>query len=266
MPNSAPSGSVQIMSQLGSTTTRTLNASDITDPTTQFYWDPAQGGNGHIYEYAHIPIDSVALFDGNEAINGRYSSPRSGINGYLVSITSAAEQNFVTKNLGNMTAYIGLILDAGAGLIYTSGPEAGTSSVYYNWAGGEPGIDPWVVVCGKNNLGQAGKWYGGGSLFNRAYNPSSQTYDILISDHNFGGRGENIFYFDHVKIIADEYYKNYILSTLPTYPIANPSFVRRQNIWHNSRRKLAECEPRLGLGFRRRACGVASVDARWSVA
>ena len=42
--------------------------------------------------------------------------------------------------------------------------------------------------------------------------------------------------------------------------------VRRQNIWHNSRRKLAECEPRLGLGFRRRACGVASADARWSVA
>ncbi|MFM9978700.1 MAG: hypothetical protein ACKVOP_11730, partial [Sphingomonadaceae bacterium] len=41
--------------------------------------------------------------------------------------------------------------------------------------------------------------------------------------------------------------------------------VRRQNIWHNSRRKLAECGPRLGLGFRRRACGVASADARWSV-
>ena len=42
--------------------------------------------------------------------------------------------------------------------------------------------------------------------------------------------------------------------------------VRRQNIWHNSRRKLAECGPRLGLGFRRRACGVASADARWFVA
>ena len=42
--------------------------------------------------------------------------------------------------------------------------------------------------------------------------------------------------------------------------------VRRQNIRHNSRRKLAECGPRLGLGFMRRACGVASADARWSVA
>ena len=41
--------------------------------------------------------------------------------------------------------------------------------------------------------------------------------------------------------------------------------VRRQNIWHNSRRKLAECGPRLGVDVMRRACGVASVDIRWSV-
>jgi hypothetical protein len=43
------------------------------------------------------------------------------------------------------------------------------------------------------------------------------------------------------------------------------SSVRRQNIRHNSRRKLAECGPRLGFDVRRRACGVASADARWSV-
>ena len=42
------------------------------------------------------------------------------------------------------------------------------------------------------------------------------------------------------------------------------SLVRRQNIRHRSRRKLAEGGPRLGLGFRRRACGVASADIRWS--
>ncbi|MFN5084129.1 MAG: helix-turn-helix domain-containing protein [Novosphingobium sp.] len=41
--------------------------------------------------------------------------------------------------------------------------------------------------------------------------------------------------------------------------------VRRQNIWHNSRRRLAECRPRLGFDVKRRACGVASADARWSV-
>ena len=42
--------------------------------------------------------------------------------------------------------------------------------------------------------------------------------------------------------------------------------VRRQNILRNSRRRLAECRPRLGIDVRRRACGVASADVRWSVA
>ncbi|EPR14786.1 hypothetical protein RLDS_01765 [Sphingobium lactosutens DS20] len=44
------------------------------------------------------------------------------------------------------------------------------------------------------------------------------------------------------------------------------SSVRRQNIRHNSRRRLAECGPRLGVDIRRRACGAASADVRWSVA
>ena len=41
--------------------------------------------------------------------------------------------------------------------------------------------------------------------------------------------------------------------------------VRRQNIWRNLRRKLAECRPRLGVDIKRRACGAASADVRWSV-
>ncbi len=38
--------------------------------------------------------------------------------------------------------------------------------------------------------------------------------------------------------------------------------VRRQNIWRNLQRKLAECGPRLGVDVRRLACGVASADVR----
>ncbi|MFK4047713.1 CoA-binding protein, partial [Roseomonas mucosa] len=49
----------------------------------------------------------------------------------------------------------------------------------------------------------------------------------------------------------------------PVYPI-NPKYqeisglrcyVRRQNIRHNSRRRLAECGPRQGVDVRRRTCG-----------
>lgn len=46
----------------------------------------------------------------------------------------------------------------------------------------------------------------------------------------------------------------------------NVSGVRRQNIRHNSRRRLAECGPRQGVDVRRRTCGAASADVRWSVA
>ncbi len=42
--------------------------------------------------------------------------------------------------------------------------------------------------------------------------------------------------------------------------------VRRQNIWRRSRRKLSEFGPRLRVDIKRRVCGVASADARWSVA
>ena len=41
--------------------------------------------------------------------------------------------------------------------------------------------------------------------------------------------------------------------------------VRLQNIWLRSRRRLAECGPRLGVDVRRQACGVASADIRWSL-
>ena len=47
---------------------------------------------------------------------------------------------------------------------------------------------------------------------------------------------------------------------------ASAMLVRRQNIRHNLRRRLAECGPRLGVDVRRRACGVASADVRWSFA
>ena len=48
--------------------------------------------------------------------------------------------------------------------------------------------------------------------------------------------------------------------------LAQVRSVRRQNIRHNSRRRLAECGPRQGVDVRRRTCGAASADVRWSVA
>ncbi len=42
--------------------------------------------------------------------------------------------------------------------------------------------------------------------------------------------------------------------------------VRRQNLWHRSRRKLEESGPRLGFNLKRLAYDAASGDVRWSAA
>ena len=39
--------------------------------------------------------------------------------------------------------------------------------------------------------------------------------------------------------------------------------VRRRNIWRKVGGAVTESEPRLGLAFKRRACGAASGDVRW---
>jgi len=62
--------------------------------------------------------------------------------------------------------------------------------------------------------------------------------------------------------------QRYFVSEATVYRLlkAHDLIVRRQNIWRNVRRRLAEVRPRLGFDVRRRSCGVASADARWSVA
>ena len=54
------------------------------------------------------------------------------------------------------------------------------------------------------------------------------------------------------------------IGTTP-WSVPKPFTVRRQNIWRNSRRKVAEGGPRLWIDIRRRAFGAASADVRWSV-
>ena len=53
---------------------------------------------------------------------------------------------------------------------------------------------------------------------------------------------------------------------LPDLPRAVLHDVRRRDIWRRWLRREEEIGPRLGLMFRRRACGEASVAVRWSFA
>jgi hypothetical protein len=133
MPNQAPTGSAVVLSQLGSTSTRALAASDVTDPMTQFYWDPANGGNGHIYQF----VNEYLSWD--IAATAAQNSSLSGVSGYLVTITSAGEQSFVAQHLKDFDVWIGTTDAAIEGTFkWIAGPEAGQNLSYSNWALGEP--------------------------------------------------------------------------------------------------------------------------------
>jgi arginine/ornithine N-succinyltransferase beta subunit len=68
-------------------------------------------------------------------------------------------------------------------------------------------------------------------------------------------------------LVLEDTGSGHVLGISAVYPrIGDPYGVRRHNIWHNSRRRLAECGPRLEVDVKRRAYGVASADIRWSAA
>ena len=114
-------------------TTTTVNphpftAANITNPATQFLWDPANGGNGHIYEWVAnqvISWDQARSAAAAQSINGNA--------GYLTTITSQAELDFIENNVlpnGQNTdnTWIGghLVTGSTTKWEWTGGPEAGT--------------------------------------------------------------------------------------------------------------------------------------------
>lgn len=117
-------------------------------------WTIASGGNGHWYEY----VPSVSIFDTvlfSVAQSTAASSTHLGQPGYLVTVTSLAEQNFIVNSVilgsGRTVCFFGggcptsIWIGASDATVegeyrWISGPEAGTllSSGFTNWAGSEP--------------------------------------------------------------------------------------------------------------------------------
>jgi hypothetical protein len=108
--------------------------------SNQIYFDT----NGHVYQYVASSLDWNAAKTAAEALTAY------GATGYLVTITSSAENNFVKARLSG-DAWIGASDSASEGTWkWVTGPEAGTtfwsgvangSTVggnYASWGGGEP--------------------------------------------------------------------------------------------------------------------------------
>jgi len=103
-------------------------------------WDVSAGGNGHYYEYVSTGVSWDGALAAADALNYL------GLDGYLVTLTSAAESAFVRDNL-TTASYWAAGSDAGNEGLWTwmAGPElgmvfwsGGPTANYAGWNGGEP--------------------------------------------------------------------------------------------------------------------------------
>ncbi len=108
-------------------------------------WTTASGGNGHWYEY--VPAVSIFAPVGFDAArSAALASTHMGMPGYLATITSAEEQQFVQSSFGFLTgfgfsgtAFLGATDAAAEGEFrWLDGPESGQLVSYTNWLPGYP--------------------------------------------------------------------------------------------------------------------------------
>ena len=127
-----------------------MTAADITNPATQRF----NPDNGHIYEF----VNTVVSWETAKTLAEQ--SNLNGIQGYLVNITSAAEQSFVRTNAATLitvgydsaTIWLGATDTTSEGTwAWVTGPEAGTTF----WQGAGPGAGGVAVN------GQYSHWRGG---------------------------------------------------------------------------------------------------------
>ena len=150
------------LSSGGTAGTATLSVSVQEKVANSFYFD----GTGHLYEF--VP-GAISYMDARTAAGARTLN---GLTGYLVTITSDAEHNFVLTKIQNAyNIWIALsdrategiwVLDpkdghAEQGTVIWNGQAGGTvaSGKYAKWCGGEP--NNW----GNNEDATVTKWNGG---------------------------------------------------------------------------------------------------------
>ncbi len=205
-----------------------ISVSATVNPTG-YYYNPS---NGHFYR----PISTTATYDNAKTLSAAQTFK--GQTGYLVTLTSADEENFVILNVPQNNIWIALSdrlveaqwrIDAGpeAGtLIKTSnGQTAGNiQGQYNNWCGGEPnnsGDEDYVVT----------KW-GGGSCWNDlpAYfsnpyiiefgtwtNPDDQTFTDFYSNSVIHSNGNTLraqFTFNFGSNVDETKFKSKIITSI----------------------------------------------------
>jgi hypothetical protein len=114
------------------------------------------GGNDNWYEL--IPTSIFSGIDYNSARSAALASTHMGMNGYLATITSAAEQTFIEQFGipigfgGSGSVWLGATTLATPGTYrWADGPEAGQALTYTNWFPGHP-VPGWEYMALHRNV------------------------------------------------------------------------------------------------------------------
>ncbi|MBS1825197.1 MAG: hypothetical protein JST93_07735 [Acidobacteria bacterium] len=114
-------------------------------PAVPVQWTISSGGNNHWYDY----VPAVSIFDPTHfdtARSNALASTHLGLPGYLATVTSAAEQEFINSSFSFLlgfgasgSAFLGASDTASEGdFRWLDGPEAGQTLNYNNWYPGYP--------------------------------------------------------------------------------------------------------------------------------
>jgi hypothetical protein len=118
-------------------------------PSQLVQWTVASGGNGHWYQY----VPSISIFTGFSfefARAAALASTQAGLPGYLATITSQQEQEFINGAFTYLVGFGGTgntWLGASDAAVegqwrWLDGPEAGQLVGYTNWFQGQPSGGP----------------------------------------------------------------------------------------------------------------------------
>lgn len=107
-------------------------------------WKAEDGGNDNWYEVITVSIFSPVSFETARA--AALGSTHLGMNGYLATVTSAGEEQFILNNFtfsyffgGDAYIFTGATDTITEGTyLWTDGPEAGGAVNYTNWIPGHP--------------------------------------------------------------------------------------------------------------------------------